>query len=238
MRLAIISDIHSNIDALKAVLEDCRQREIEAIYSTGDLVGYLPFPNEVLEVIRMAGITAIQGNHDKAIFEASLPEQNVLATMSQKELQASASRIYTLSTLSDLHKTFLGDLPEDLFLEVDGLVIRLVHGSPDKIDEYLYEDSPRLTEIAGAMSEDILVFGHTHLPFHQVVGGKHFINAGSVGKPKQGNPNSVYIIIETREGQAEVEIIEVPYDRGPINEAIKASPLIADALIDHLAQGR
>ena len=238
MRIAIISDIHSNIDALNAVLKDIKSRAIEEVFSTGDLVGYLPYPNEVINTFVANDVQSIQGNHDLAIVEAPPVDKKSLATLTPLDLQKSASRVYTLTTISEENKAYLEALPETIEIEMDGVMIALVHGSPDRNDEYLYEDSERLEAIAKTMVADVLVFGHTHVPFHKVVNKKHFVNAGSVGKPKHGNPNSTYVIIETQDGKVQVEVVEVPYDAAPICKKIIEEPYIADNLAEALRLGQ
>lgn len=237
MKIAIISDIHSNIVALDAVLEDISTQEVDHIFATGDLVGYLPFPNEVVNRMREYNVLSVKGNHDNAIVIRS-KEVEGLETLTLKEKQASASGIYTTRTISGENRVFLKNLPDYISLSFLGVKLKLVHGSPNSISEYLYEDSEALEELSNSMDEDILVFGHTHVPFHKEVNGKHFMNAGSVGKPKHGNSNASYIIIHIAEEEVSMEFVEVSYDVESVTRVIKDNELISDDLIEMLEQGK
>lgn len=238
MRFAVISDIHGNIDALNAVLEDINKRGIEKVYSTGDLVGYMPFTNEVVDRIRDNSIEGILGNHDQVIAEGSKVSLEETMDMDDKNLQASASRIYTNMTITDENRAYLKTLPLAIIIEADGVSIQLTHGSPRGISEYLYEEIGMFEELTETFDENAVITGHTHIPYHRVFEGKHFINAGSVGKPKHGNSNATYIIVDTEDGHIKVDIIEVAYPLNDLIAAIKDSKFISDKLIPMLEEGR
>lgn len=238
MKVAVISDIHSNIDALDAVLADIEAQGIETIYCTGDQVGYLPFPNEVIDRIYEKGIICIQGNHDEMVERAKLPATESIAKMSLAQLTGGGSRLFTQLTISEENRAYMDKLPESLSVKVGDLTMLLLHGSPERIDEYVYEDNERFFEFSTVVEDDIIVYGHTHIPYHKYVFGKHFVNAGSVGKPKHGSPDSTYVIIEVEGKQVTVTIREVPYDRTRIIEAIRNEALISDKLIDALEEGK
>lgn len=235
MRIAVISDIHSNIDALKEVVKDIQSNHVDQIISTGDLVGYLPFPNQVIDYFRQHKIISIKGNHDKRIAEHDYSDALLLAK-SEKQLQSSGSLLFTSQTITDENREYLKALPEKLVVTVDDTLIMFVHGSPRKIDEYLYEDSDILEEIAEGVKEDIIVSGHTHIPYQKVVNGKLFINAGSVGKPKHGNCMSSYVIIEIG-SVISCEICYVSYDLQITLDTIKNTSMISDNLIENLSFG-
>lgn len=238
MSIAIISDIHSNIDALESVLKDIKTRGINDIYSTGDSVEYLPFPNEVIKALKAAEVQSIMGNHDLAAIEKKLPTEAVRATMTEKEIQGGGANIFTIETMTEASVAWIKALPRYRVLSLGGLTIRLVHGGPNNISQYIREHCEDFESIAKEFDEDVLVNGHSHEPYHKQVFGKHFVNAGSVGLPKHGRPNATYVILDVIAGELEVEIVEVPYEKERLIEAIRLEPRIADDLIDRVISGQ
>lgn len=236
MKFAVISDIHGNIDALEMVLKDIEQNEIHKVYCTGDLVGYGPYPNEVIESIRHREISTLQGNYDKRVVEEVLESD----TKDQNAMDPSTQvRHWTQEHTSVENKKWLRELPKELSIEDEGKKILLVHGSTRRNNEYLYENSEELEEIAENAEFDVLIFGHTHKPFHQVVKGIHFINAGSVGKPKhaQGDSRVTYVIVDITADSIEVEVRYITYDYEKAAKAMLDAGLpvkFADNLRGHL----
>ncbi|WP_069999726.1 metallophosphoesterase family protein [Cellulosilyticum sp. I15G10I2] len=237
MRFAVIGDVHSNIFALDSVLKDIENKQVDFIISTGDLVGYMPFPNEVIEKIRASRILVIQGNHDKVIAQAAEVSDELIRNMSDVEVQKSASAAFTNWVITKENRAYLRNLPRQLRISSGRLKVLLVHGSPRMIGEYLYEDIEKLTELSKEVEEDIIICGHTHKPYHQIIDNKHFINAGSVGKPKHGSSQATYVIVTIEGDTVKSDIIEVNYEIESIIEAIKANPMIADELIPMLKRG-
>jgi len=238
MKIAIISDIHGNIEALKVVLKDIRERGILDIYSTGDLVEYLPFPNEVIDALRTAEVTSIMGNHDLAVLEAQLPSEEEREKMTEEEIQSKGSNIYTLETMTEANKAFLATLPRTLVIEIGQWSLKLVHGRPNNINGYIRENCEAFESISREFDEDILVSGHSHVPFHKEIYGKHFVNAGSVGFPKHGLPKSTYVVLEIEDDQFDVEIVELAYDNEALIDTIKNEPRISDTLIKRIVEGK
>ncbi|MFZ5986612.1 MAG: metallophosphoesterase family protein [Bacillota bacterium] len=237
MKFAVIGDIHSNIYALESVLEDIKNKDVDYVISTGDLVGYLPFPNEVVELIRSNHILSVQGNHDKFIGGSQYLSKEVIDKLSESEIKANASAAYTNSTITDKNREYLRNMPSRIRIMIDGLRILVVHGSPRRIDEYIYEDSQNIKDIAYEVDADVVISGHTHIPFCSIVEGKHFINAGSAGKPKHGNANATYVIVDVTRGKITPEIIEVPYDVDKIAELVEQSNMFDKKLSDMLRKG-
>jgi putative phosphoesterase len=188
MRIGIISDIHGNLPALEAVLQDIKGRRLDAVYCLGDLVGYAPFPNEVTERIRAEGIPTIVGNYDDGVgFDR---DECGCAYRDPIERQlGDQSFAWTQAHATAENKAFLRTLVKEIRFEADGKRLLLVHGSPRKINEYLFEDRPvsSFQRLAASSDADIIVFGHTHRPYTKLVDGVLFVNAGSVGKPKDGD---------------------------------------------------
>lgn len=226
MQFAVISDIHANLNSLKAVLKDLASRGLSQIYCAGDLVGYAPFPNQVIEIIKANEIPTVMGNYDDGVGNLRMI---CGCDYADEEAQARGEESirWTKENTTDENKEFLRNLPAEIRFEVNNYRILIVHGSPRALNEYIYEDTDYLylaeTIIAGDC--DILICGHTHKPFHMPICNKHVINVGSVGKPKHGNPNAVYAIINIQNTEVQVDFIEVPYDVEATAKAIEASAL-------------
>jgi putative phosphoesterase len=237
MKFAVIGDIHSNIYALENVLKDIENYKVDFIVSTGDLVGYLPFPNEVIQLIREDKILAIQGNHDRHIASFQKITDAEIDSMSDEMIQSSASAIFTSWRITDENRNYLKNLPDKITFSCNGFKILVVHGSPRKIDEYLYEEKEIISEIAETVAEDVIICGHTHIPYFTKIDNKYFINAGSVGKPKHGSAKSTYALVEIANEKVSSEIIEVDYDVQKIVTAINENRMISKKLIAMLEQG-
>ncbi len=234
MRFAVIGDIHGNIYALEAVYEDIKNKNIDFVISTGDLVGYMMYPNEVIEFLKKNKIASIQGNHDKFIAKGNKIQD--ISVFSQDEVQKNASEIYTNYVLKDENREFLRNLPEEIRIRKNNFNVLIVHGSPRKIDEYLYENGENLLEITKNFSENVIISGHTHIPYVKKVEDKYFINAGSVGKPKHGNPKSTYVIADLDE-EIKVTIEEVSYNYEKMVSDIEKNEYISQKLISMIREG-
>jgi putative phosphoesterase len=248
MRIALFSDIHANLPALEAVLADMDTRNLDMIYCLGDLVGYATWPNEVVAEIRKRKIPTIAGNYDEGVGLASPNCGCAYKTDAEKSL-GQQSIAYTNHIVTEETRQYLRMLPRHIRLtfmdnseEANKLELLLVHGSPRKINEYLFADRPeksflRMLEEAQA---DILFFGHTHKPYHRAMAYdhagetryRHAINIGSVGKPKDGDSRSCYVILEltpesklTQPDSIKVEFVRIAYDVEKAAQAVEASPL-------------
>lgn len=210
MRIAVISDIHSNIYALEEVLKDIENRNVDLTVCLGDLVGYGTHPNEVIELIRKKNILTIMGNYDDAVgFERMVCGCDYPDPKDAEN--AGISLGWSIDNTKEENKRFLRMLPKEAVLTFEDRTFRFVHGSPRKINEYLKENSKEAEEVMGEINHDILVCGHTHIPYFKRYNDKMLINSGSVGKPKTGRPDANYIIIDS-DDELKVEIIHVPYD--------------------------
>jgi putative phosphoesterase len=234
-RVAVITDIHANLPALEAALARIDRLGIERVYCGGDLVGYGPHPNEVCAAIRQRGIPAIYGNYDYAIARDLDDCGCAYVTPQDREL-GQRSVEWTLANTGRAAKDFMRDLPFDLRFEVGDAAVHLVHGSPRKVNEYLFEDKPaRLYErLAAAEDAGVLVFGHTHKPWVRDFGGVRFVNCGSVGKPKDGDPRGAFAVLEAAGGEVAVTIERVPYDAAAVAVEVREAGLpteFADKLL-------
>jgi putative phosphoesterase len=187
--VAVITDIHGNLPALEAALARIAELGIERIYCGGDLVGYGPHPNEVCALIEERGIPTIYGNYDYAIGRDLEDCGCAYPTQHEREL-GQRSVDWTLAHTGRHAKDFMRELPFDLRFEVGETAVHLVHGSPRKVNEYLFEDKPAslYERLAGAEEADALVFGHTHKPWVHRYGGVLFVNWGRSASPRTGTP--------------------------------------------------
>jgi putative phosphoesterase len=211
-RVAVITDIHANLPALEAALVWIDDAGIEDIYCGGDLVGYGPRPNEVCALISDRQIPTIYGNYDWAI--ARDEEDCGCAYVDKHDREIGQLSVdWTLEHTDQRSKDFMRELPFDLRFERQGKRVRLVHGSPRKVNEYLFEDKPAKTfeRIAAGADCDVLVFGHTHKPWVREYGGVLFVNCGSVGKPKDSDPRAGFAVLEPARDGINVEIVRVDY---------------------------
>jgi predicted phosphodiesterase len=246
VKYALISDLHSNLPALEAVLADIDGREgVEEIYHLGDLVGYAPWPNETVALLCERRVPGIAGNYDSTVAtdykhcgcKAETPHQEELSHLSYE---------WTLAHVSSQTKRALGELPFRMDLRPMGghksrPQIILVHGTPILNTLYWTEDRPdsfclKMAEAAGVREGDLIAFGHTHKPWYREVEGIHFVNTGSVGKPKDGDPRACYVLVEAAEELTEIEFVRVKYDVERAAEGILRSEL-PDEFADQLRAG-
>ena len=232
---AVITDIHANLPALEAVLARIEGLGVEHVFCGGDLVGYGPHPNEVCALIAESGTPTIYGNYDYAIAREEQDCGCAYITPHDREL-GQLSVDWTLAHTTLESKDFLRDLPFDLHFELGGTHVHLVHGSPRKVNEYLFEDKPaRLYErLAAAEHDRVLAFGHTHKPWTREYGGVLFVNCGSVGKPKDGDRRAAFALLRSNDGELDVRIERVPYDAESVAAEVRRAGLpdeFADKLV-------
>jgi predicted phosphodiesterase len=246
MRYALISDIHANLPALEAVLADIDGRtDIDAVCHLGDLVGYAPWPNETVELIRTRMIAGVAGNYDSTTATGYRHCGCRYEDARQEEL-SHLSYAWTRAHVSDATRRFLGGLPFRIDLRplgghLAGPRLILIHGNPVLNTVYWTEDRSdsfclKMAELARARPGDVIAFGHTHRPWHRVADGIHFINTGSVGRPKDGDWRAGYAVVSIAGGAVEVQFVRVEYDLEAAMEGIRASDL-PDDFADDLRTG-
>ncbi len=236
MKIAVISDIHSNIYALNEVLKDIENRNVDIIVCTGDLVGYGTRANEVIEKIKKEKILTIMGNYDDAI--GNLKIVCGCDYPDPKDAQKAAlSMQFTSQETTEENKKYLRNLPKEATFTFNNKTIRFVHGSTRLINEYLKENSKEAEEVMSELVEDILVCGHTHIPYAKYYGDKLLVNAGSVGKPKTNKPDANYVIIDICDLNVEVEIIEVSYDFEKMAKEIEENEILPNDFARLIREG-
>ena len=235
MRYALISDIHANLPALDAVLADIDARDdVDATYHLGDLVGYSSRPNEVVARLVERGIGGVAGNYDSTV-ASGYQHCGCRSESPRQEELAHVSYDYTRRIVTEATRRHLAALPFSLELRplgghTAGPRLVLVHGAPTLNTLYWTADRPddfcrRMAGIAGLKAGDVLAFGHTHLPWHRAVDGIHFVNTGSVGRPKDGDWRAGWARVELGAGEPRVEQVRVRYDVAATTADLRAADL-------------
>jgi predicted phosphodiesterase len=235
MRYALISDIHANLPALRAVVADIdERRNIDAIYHLGDLTGYAPWPNEVVALLRERGIHGIAGNYDSTV-ATDYKHCGCRADTPHEEELSHQSYEWTRAHVTASTRNYLAGLPFRIDIRplgghVSGPAITLVHGNQTLNTVYVTEDRPdsfleKMAKDVGARAGDVICFGHTHKPWQRTVGGVQFVNTGSVGRPKDGDWRSCFVLLTIDQSGARVEFVRVDYDVEQVAYAIRESDL-------------
>ncbi|MFW6383957.1 MAG: metallophosphoesterase family protein [Halodesulfurarchaeum sp.] len=236
----VFGDVHGNITALQAVFEDMDERGVgDDRYCLGDLVGYGTFPNEVVEFVRSRDVPTIQGNYDRGVGNDSDDCGCAYQTEIERE-RGDRSIAWTNGVITERNRAFLRSLESRLAFDLGDLHVVLVHGSPRRVNEYLYADRPAASfeRLLDAVDADVLVCGHTHLPYHkQLPSGRHVVNAGSVGKPKDNDPRAGYAVLRASGSDLDVRIHRVPYDVEHEASAIEHAEM-PNAFAEMLRAGR
>jgi predicted phosphodiesterase len=246
VRVADLCDVHRNLPALEAVLADLAGRpEVRAVYHLGDLVGYAPWPNETVAALAAAGIHGVAGNYDSTV-ATDYKHCGCRYEDPVQEAHSHESYAWTRAHVSAETKRALAALPFRIDLlprggHQAGARLVLVHGTPTLNTVYWGADRPeefclKMAGPAGLKPGDAIAFGHTHLPWHQEIEGIHFINAGNVGRPKDGDWRAGYALLDIGEGPVRVEFVRVAYDVERAARAIRDSEL-PDALAEYLRRG-
>jgi putative phosphoesterase len=204
-RLLIVSDIHSNLTALKKVMEDAG--DFDAAICAGDTVGYGPEPGECVETIKKMDAWVVSGNHDVGVVTGEGPTSHF-------NVYAAAAVDINRRLLNRTQLNWLGRLRKGLDINIDGVKVAVFHGSPNRpIWEYVFplEAMLRATEFFEATGADLLVLGHTHIPFVHHHEGRALMNPGSVGQPRDGDPRASYMLLDMTGGGFEVSHRRVEY---------------------------
>ncbi len=207
MQVGVLSDIHGNKPALKAVLE--AMPSVDMLVNAGDIVGYNPWPSACLELVRERELPSVMGNHDRAVASGTAFRFNGLAKAGVKHAR---------QALTESQQSWLGQLPEQRIV-ADGR-IQIVHGHPQDPDRYTYpeEFTPSLLDVA-----PVLVMGHTHVQHAETYEEGVVLNPGSVGQPRDGDPRAGYAVVDTE--SYDVELHRVQYNIDRVVEAVNEAGL-------------
>jgi predicted phosphodiesterase len=246
MRYALIADIHANLPALRAVIDDSLNHWGPLpTYHLGDLVGYAPWPNETVSLLREFKIPGVAGNYDSTVATDYKHCGCKYEDPRQEEL-SHVSYEWTRKHVTAATKEYLSGLPFRIDLRplgghIAGPTLILVHGAPTLNTLYWTEDRSdqfclQMAQRAGARSGDVIAFGHTHKPWHRIVEGIHFVNAGSVGRSKDGDWRACYGVLDVTEGELGVQFVRVEYDLEAAMQGVRSSGLPAE-FAEHLRSG-
>lgn len=202
MKIVIVSDIHANLAAIRALPEN----DYDQLWCLGDLVDYGPRPHETIRWMMNHATALVRGNHDHAVGFAVTPE----ASPPYRGL-AAATRQYTHEVCTKKDFELLRELPLRKEIIVDGTRFHLVHASPsDPLFGYLPEDSDQWIREVQKIDTDVLFVGHTHLPFIRKIDNCIIVNPGSIGQSKTGRPLACYAVWE--DGRIALKEYEYPIE--------------------------
>lgn len=244
MRYLVITDIHANIEALDVCLADAAQRGYDRTLVLGDIVGYGPDPNAVIERVQaLDPLAIVRGNHDKIAFGIEQAEAF--------NINAKAAAQWTLAALTPAHRDWLINLPQGPTV-VDDLV-EICHGSPVDEDEYIF-DEIEASRALDAARRPLCLFGHTHVALvFRLLGralgtvsapeglvtldteAKYLVNPGSVGQPRDGDPRAAYALVDA--ATRRIDMIRIAYPVAQTQQKMSAAGL-PEPLIRRLAAGR
>jgi predicted phosphodiesterase len=197
VRCAIVSDIHSNKYALRAVLDDIERHDVDLTINAGDTFGYYPWAREVYEMLRPLELSSVAGNHDHMILGLLVPAAGTSYWPAVEQNRA---------TLGDSALDWLRGLPLEAGIPSQDLQLRLVHGTPDNpLEGRWYPDRNPANEGWLPSAGAVQVMGHTHYPMTTTLpSGGRMLNPGSVGQPRDGDPRPSWMLFDTATGRAQV----------------------------------
>ncbi len=228
MRIAVLGDIHGNIEALRVAYEAAVAANADKVFHLGDLGGYAPFVDEVVDFLIEHKIEGVQGNYDDAVAH----DREHCGCKYENQLQAEMADIsfaWTKKHSSERSKEYMKNLPFELSFSCGSRKVVIFHATPPKNNLYWFEERPDkfFMEMAEKIEADIMIYGHTHIPYRKDIGGKVFINAGSVGKPKDGDTRTCTAIIDITDKGVKSEFVRTPYDIEKVASAITSGGLPA-----------
>ena len=226
MKIAVISDIHGNMQALDAVLKNIEQEKCDRIFCLGDLAMAGPEPEKTVETIKEfvqnSDFVCIQGNTDEMI--ANCDNQMIHMLEENNPVMAHALEC-DVTVLSEDSKNFLRNLPPKKELEIEGITILLVHGSPRKNNENIYDNLKveEVEEMIAGTDANVIFCGHTHVPCgYQTNTKQTVVNVGSVGRPFAKEPKACYAIIDVQGNEFTIKHNLVDYDVKTASEILKS----------------
>ncbi len=217
-KILLLGDIHANYPAFKAIVKYIRPDWVDLTINTGDFTVYSTFPNETIQWFRKRKkALCILGNTDRRILR-------ILKGKKLKRPKKEEKRVmyfWTSENLLPENITYLKSLSKQTDFSVGATRIGVFHGSRDDAEEELFPDASedRFRKLAKNSPYKIHIMGHSHVPYHKVVDGVHFINPGSVGRMFDGDPRASFAILKISSGKIDVEHFRIPY---PVKEVVKS----------------
>jgi predicted phosphodiesterase len=226
MRIAVLADLHANLPALRAVLDDVLALECDTMWCVGDVVGRGPHPSEVVDELRALAVPTIQGNWDEAV---ALRRDHAGVAWPNAEAEAAGlvSLEWSIRQLSEEQRSWLRQLPATLRFPLDDRSVLLFHGSPTRQNDYLWSDRPSriFARVVSDQGDELMCFGNTHEAFHRLVGKTHFVAAGSVGCGTLDDVSAQYAVIDVAGSELMVNFRSVPYDHFSVERDMQAAGL-------------
>ena len=211
MRIAFLSDIHANFPALCSALECIQRYRADRVICAGDIVGLGPHPTEVVRLLVEHKVEAILGNVDRKVLALSEAPKKLEKRLAKKPHGSSA---WAARALGNAERSWLAGLRKELRIRVGGVDVWVVHGSPLSDTDYLFPSitAPALAPRLGEARPQVLVCGHSHIPFTKSVGGVRVVNCGSVGRPVDGDPRGAFALCDfPGEGRTRCRIVRFVY---------------------------
>jgi len=226
LKVAIIGDVHANLPALEAVLRVAEAEQCALILDTGDIIGYGPYPNEIVRRFIELHCLSVCGNYDRRVVRLATEPPELSSQHPTNRIKHFSLR-WTLQTLTPEHLQYLAELPERRELKLDGVSVLVIHGSIASKHEGLRAATPqeRLEYLASISPAVVHISGHSHDPFIRQVGGKWFVNPGSVGRPGDGDYRPTFIIGEIGNGGFCGSIYRADYDLTTILSRVRREGL-------------
>ena len=234
-RILLISDIHGNWPALRALAEQVEMSDYDYILNCGDSTVYAPFANEVLDWLRKYQAISILGNTDGKVLRLLKGKDFKKPRKAEKRIMYT----HTAASLSPRNSQYLLGLEKRTSLQVANQRLGLFHGSPAKHTEFLFPTTPheRFRQLAKESKVDIICTGHSHTAYHKIVAGTHFINPGSVGRMFDGSPTASFALLELDQRGLRVALQRCSYDIEQVVARLKEEGL-PDAYVAMYRQGR
>lgn len=221
MRIGLISDIHGNLHALEAVLKVLEEESVDLTLCAGDLVVYGAYPAEVIKLLRERGIPSVAGNYDHAVAFGLQCASTKPSSLLNEPIKQAALR-WTQTTLTKPCKRYLAGLPWRMDYRLEGRRIAVIHAGLEALDEFLTpQDASALHALVGRMEADVVVLGHTHLPFTFLAGEVLVINPGAVGRSLDTDPRASFALLDS--AQLSIQHFRITYDVERAARAIAAS---------------
>jgi putative phosphoesterase len=227
VKIAVISDVHANLQALQAVIKDAEERGADVFFNAGDSIGFGACPNEVVQLLCEKNVLSIVGNYDLEVIGCKKTDAKGEKRRANK---------FAKKELSKACACYLFSLPRELRLEIAGKKTLVTHGSPESIEEHIYHDTPvdRLNGLAADAKADLIIVGHSHEQFSTEANSACFVNPGSVGRPGDGNSQAAYAILSFN--PFKVELVRVDYDVEAAADALRKKGL-PESFAQMLLQG-
>jgi predicted phosphodiesterase len=225
VRIAFLTDVHGNLPALEAVLTDIGREGADAVWDGGDAVGYHPWPSECVRLLARTCAVTVMGNYDRKVLKVPRRRRRWLRT---KDPLKAATLIWAWDHLAPDARELLARRPSRARPEVpSGPSVLVCHGSPASRKEVLGPATPaaRWRELSAAAAADLVLHGHTHVPYTRRDGGTFYANPGSVGRSEDGDPRAAYALVDLERDGAHVQLRRVAYDTERVAREIRAHDL-------------